>query len=171
MEKYLKMYDLQEILKAIGMPDGYKAENIQIVNGKICYELVEVKKSIKEIVDEWRNYTLNKTYYMDATSSIDELGVGCNIDVKWNKSSLPTTEKCEQILALEQLIMNCWIVNGGKELSKNEVKAIIYRSARPNRIEIEEKDILKILNFTSLEVAQEFYETYRELIEIAKPLL
>ena len=153
---------------SIDIPQGFKAENVQIIDGKICYELVEVKKSIKEIVEEYKTKT-SEWYYIHNMSSISKNTD--NMIGRSSKNALPTQEKCEQIIALEQLIMNCWIVNGGKELNKNEVKAVIYRSARPDRIDIEEIDILKILNFTSLEIAQEFYETYRELIEIAKPLL
>ena len=170
MEKSLKMYDLQEILKASGiLPDGYKAENIQIVNGKICYERVEVKKSVENIVNDYRSKII-KTYFITADSYIDKIDY--KISHKSYTNALYSYEKCEQILALEQLIMNCWIVNGCKELSRQETKAEIYRNEYDDEIVIDKigPNYIRILNFTSLEIAQEFYETFRELIEIAKPL-
>ena len=159
-------------LNKVVIPEGFKATKIRVENDCLLYEIEAIEKSIKEQVNDWINDKNTVKYWISPYSNINtyqnELtGYGDN------KNILPSKEHCEQILALQQLILACWVTNGCKKLELSETKAYICKNKIDDDIIVIYNDGKRkyLLNFLSFTIAKQFCSEFKELIETAKPLL
>ena len=143
-------------------------ENSDLSVGKIVF-----KKKENELPTKWEDLVIVKGYYLNSDCFV----IGCGDEPNnYNKNIFPTKEEAEACLALSQLcqlrdayngepLANwCdWTNNGGK-------KWVIYfynNSIYTDYTYIDNR----ILAFKTLELRDKFFKNFRELIEIAKPLL
>lgn len=161
-------------LNKVVIPKGFKATNIRVENDFLLYDLEPIEKSIKEQVKEWMNNENVKKYWIDYNSNIINRAVGLKIR-HGNDNILPTSEHCKQILALEQLMLACWVANGNKIISKEEEFYSLYYGEVAgikgiNRWIVTNMQY-KYLVFKDMKTANKFIEEYLELLETAKPFL
>ena len=142
-------------------------ENSDLSVGKIVF-----KK--KELPTKWEDLKTLKGYYVNNLSEINSINFAR--DDNHHKNLFPTKAEAEACLALSQLcqlrdayngepLANwCdWTNNGGK-------KWVIYFYNNSIYTDYTYIDT-RILAFKTLELRDKFVKNFRELIEIAKPLL
>ena len=131
-------------------------------------EELEIKR---KLLKEWENINCLSGYYIDANSNIKPVDTVAPYDK--NKNILPTKKLAEAMLALCQLLYLRDIYNDGWEpnwddSSENKYVISVFKN---NLI----KDYLTvsqtILSFESCELRNEFMINFKDLLEIAKPLL
>ncbi len=152
-------------------------ENYLVINGtkiKLTQEQLEqIQNSVKapELKNNWEDFGLINGYYVNSDSEI--IGADYFDSVSQNKNIFPSKEEAEACLALSQLLQWRDKYNEGwkPDWDKCEVKHIIqyFNNSGPNKSRVLYQRTL--LSFKSEEIRDKFLETFRDLIEIAKPLL
>ena len=143
-------------------------ENSDLSVGKIVF-----KKKENELPTKWEDLVIIKGYYLNSDCFV--IGRG-DKPANYNKNIFPTKEEAEACLALSQLCQLRDAYNGEpladwcdwKNSNQKKCCIVIYRG------EIYKDDyvnISKILSFKTEELRDKFFKNFRELIEIAKPLL
>ncbi len=143
-------------------------ENSDLSVGKIVF-----KKKEKELPTKWEDFVIVKGYYLNSDCFVIGLGDEPN---NYNKNIFPTKEEAEACLALSQLCQLrdayngepladwCdWTNSNQKKYSIVIYKGEIYKDNNVN--------ISNILSFKTDKLRDKFVKNFRELIEIAKPLL
>lgn len=158
-------------LNKVVIPEGFKATKIQVVDGFLTYELEPIEKSIKEQVKDWFYKNDTVKYWISSTGKLDNL----LYSIGEGKHILPTPAHCEQILALEQLILACWVVNGCKEAERTNFSCVIHVKSNNDFIISTDRDFIirenTRLRFINKKTAEKFMAEYSDLLETAKPLL
>lgn len=150
----------------IQVPEGYEIDKENSTFEKIVFKKVE-----NELPKSWEDLMTVKGYCVDTFSKIENCCEEC-YTYKKNKNLFPTKEEAEACLALAQLCQLRDRYNDGwKPNWKNGTeKYSIYFNAD----KIYSGDIYKtqsVLSFKTKELRDKFLENFRDLIEIAKPLL
>ena len=130
---------------------------------------VEVKKHTKPKFPKWEELGKISGYWVSKNADIFS---GCDDAVPYNRNIWPTKELAEACLALSQLAQLRDYVNGDWEADWTE-------DSSKEIIEVYDSEIGKdyysckqcFLAFKDAETRDGFLEAYRDLIEIAKPLL
>ena len=151
---------MKELL--ITPPAGYEIDRENSTFEKIVFK--EVKKKI-----EWEDFGRVEGYYISLYCEIDPIKDGAD---GGNKNTFPTREEAEACLALSQLLQWRNKRNEGwkPDWDDNSRKDFIY--IRENRPIVDwALDISRPLYFRDTETAEQFLEDFRDLIEVAKPLL
>ena len=142
-------------------------ENSDLSVGKIVF-----KKKENELPTKWEDLVIVKGYYLDSNCFIRRYG---DEPTNSNKNIFPTKEEAEACLALSQLCQLrdayneepladwCDWRDGATKYSiefyDNEITTFNYKCTR------------KVLTFKTKKLIDKFVKNFRELIEIAKPLL
>ena len=142
-------------------------ENSDLSVGKIVF-----KKKENELPTKWEDLVIVKGYYLDSNCFVRGHGDTPNNS---NKNIFPTKEEAEACLALSQLCQLRDAYNGEPladwcdcrdgaikysiEFYDNEITTFNYKSTR------------RVLTFKTKKLIDKFVKNFRELIEIAKPLL
>ena len=142
-------------------------ENSDLSVGKIVF-----KKKEKELPTKWEDLKKLKGYYVNDLSEIFYLR---NANMTISKNLFPTKAEAEACLALSQLCQLRDAYNGEPladwcdwrdgatkysiEFYDNEITTFNYKCTR------------KVLTFKTKKLRDKFFKNFRELIEIAKPLL
>lgn len=158
---------MEEKVIKIEVPEGFEVDRL-----KSTFEKIVFKPINKDV--EWETFGKIKGYFLDSSGHIlnyENDHTHCN-----NKNTFPTREEIEACLALSQLLQWRDKYNGQK-LSEwcdwsdgNQIKFVIYYN--DNKIKL--TDTLwcsEVLAFKSEEIRDKFFKDFKELIEIAKPLL
>lgn len=130
----------------------------------------EVKYRVKPAL-QWEDFGKIKGFHINSyTEQIQEV-VGTTTDNNY-KTVFPTKEEAEACLALSQLLQWRDKYNEGwkPDWNSKEVKYVIEII----RDEIDKTGIVygkRVLAFKSIEIRNKFFEDFKDLIEIAKPLL
>jgi len=143
-------------------PEGYEIDKEKSTFENIVFK--EIKNSI-----DWVDFGYLNGYYVDGDSNLEEhTGDPRN----HNRNTWPTIEEAEACLALSQLCQwrdkynEGWRADWSDGISKY---TLVYKD---DKIFYEGKyAISKVLSFKSEKIAERFLKDFRELIEIAKPLL
>lgn len=152
---------MKEII--VTAPDGY-----EIDKEKSTFEKIVFKEIVKRI--KWEDFGSIKGYYVNACGAIIPF-----TDVQTNYSNAntwPTKEEAEACLALSQLCQWKDRYNEGwrPDWNNGTVKYVIYISGdvvfTSNSIFTQ-----NLLSFKTCEVRDRFLKDFKDLIEIAKPLL
>ena len=150
----------------IQMPEGYEIDKENSTFEKIVFKKIE-----KELPKSWEDLMGVSGYYVDGNSKIYK-GIDFTI-VADNRNIFPTKEEAEACLALAQLCQLRDRYNYGwkpdwKDAYERKYCIEIYKE----RIQKENSSITrKVLFFKTEELRDEFLENFRDLIEIAIPLL
>lgn len=150
----------------IQVPEGYEIDKENSTFEKIVFKKIE-----KELPKSWRELNNITGYYVDKDGKV----YNCiNFSTDYcNKNVFPTEEEAEACLALAQLCQLRDRYNDGWKPDWKNDRQLKYI------IEIFYDDIVKriyecrykALAFKTEELRDKFLENFRDLIEIAKPLL
>ena len=145
-------------------PEGY-----EIDKENSTFEKIVFKKTSNNLPKTWEELKNIYGYYISSSSEITPSSV-INAS-NYTKNIFPTKELAEAVLVLAQLLQLRDKYNGDN-------KGFIYNKDNycitfvHNRIE---KSVYfysqRVLAFRTKELRDEFYDNFKELIEIAKPLL
>ena len=151
----------------IQAPEGY-----EIDRENSTFENIVFKKVEKELPKSWEELKFIDGFYVCGLSRIEKVRHNSTA-ISNNKNIFPTKEEAEACLALAQLCQLRDKYNDGwkpKWRTGSEIKYCII---------VDENKIVKsqyitlnqILSFKTKELREKFLENFRDLIEIAKPLL
>ena len=150
----------------IEVPAGY-----EIDKEKSTFEKIVFKKVERELPKKWEDLYEVKGWFVDSQSDVVTSGDMRTADSVKNR--FPTKEEAEACLALAQLCQLRDKYNDGWKPNwedYNEAKYCIEFCQ--GRIEtLFRVNCHKILIFKTEELRDKFLENFRDLIEIAKPLL
>lgn len=158
----------------IKVPDGY-----EIDKENSTFECIRFKPIKKELPKTWKEFC--KIYprkkgesWIDIDSIIKSIigTAGNTRDDVGDRNILPDKKYAEAMLALCQLIQlrDCYNDGWVPNWINNDVKYIIYIVGdKPTKETY--GTVNRILAFKSANIRNQFYVNFRDLIEIAKPLL
>ena len=118
---------------------------------------------------KWEDIAHLNGYFVSSDSLIKPVNTG--IIECHNKNSLPTKELAEAMLALCQLLYLRNIYNDGWEPDRNDENYKYVISVGRNNLIKYIFSSRRPLSFKSEKLRDEFYENFKDLLEIAKPLL
>ena len=144
-------------------PKGYEIDKENSTFEKIVF------KKINELPKTWEELENISGYYVSSFSGITHYSLAncCNSA----KNTFPTKELAEATLALAQLLQLRDRYNGDNEgfiFNKNNYCISVYNY---NIDKSWHTQIQRVLAFRTKELGEEFYNNFKDLIEIAKPLL
>ena len=149
----------------INVPEGYEIDREQST-----FENIVFKEIKKELPKSWEDLENLKGFYVGINSDVV---VTCDnvLKSKINRFIFATKEQAEASIALAQLSQlrevyrDGWVPNWTKDwvycIVPNPTKLYVGITV----------DHINFLSFQQKEIAQQFLENFRELIEKAKPLL
>ena len=167
-EDFAKILDEMENKELkIEVPQGYEIDKENSTFEKIVFKKVE-----KELPKSWEDLGEIKGWYVDSFSDLVRYDEG-NSDDNDNKNIFPTKEEAEACLALAQLCQLRDKYNDGWKPNWNSMSETKYVLEVSRNIIIKNfyGNRHKILSFKTEELREKFLENFRDLIEIAKPLL
>ena len=150
-------------------PEGWEIDKEKSTFEKIIFK--EIKKvEVCKLPMRWEDLPVISGYFTGTNSTIytavDVHPIDCNTNV------FPTKEFAEASLALAQLLQlrdawnDGWIPNFGDDTSKSTIyacnKKLVMGSASYTNAP---------MSFKSTKTRDKFLETFKDLLEIAKPLL
>ena len=147
----------------IEVPEGY-----EIDKENSTFETIKFKEKSK-LPMSWKELGDITGYYIDSTSSLKNCyGYSC----RGKENLWPTKELAEAALALSQLLqlMDRWNGDWKADWTDDTDKYVIRRY-KDSLILEDFAYAARVLAFKSPELCKRFYDTFQDLIEIAKPLL
>lgn len=150
----------------IEVPDGYEIDKENSTFEKIVFKKVE-----KELPKCWEELDIVKGFYVDSLSEIASTGEDTCAE-EYNRNTFPTKEEAEACIALAQLCQLRDRYNDGwkPDWKDSTMKHCIYFSKGEIRGGHQFENS-RILTFEKREIRDKFLENFKDLIEIAKPLL
>ena len=149
----------------IEIPEGY-----EIDKQKSTFEKIVFKETVKKLPTSWEELNKITGYFIDKNS---RLGYANNCETKYeNKNVFPTKELAEAALALAQLLQLREKYNDGwmPNWNDNKVKFSIYRQfGKLDKVDC--RSVFHVLTFKTEELRDEFFKNFKDLLEVAKPLL
>lgn len=154
----------------VEIPDGY-----EIDKEKSTFENIVFKKVENELPKNWCDLKFIKGFFVNGESEIKEINETHDkiLAIEGNRNVFPTRKEAEACLALAQLCQLRDRYNDGWKPDwkyKGEMKYCIEffkdRISKENYYSTK-----KVLCFKTPELRDKFIENFKDLIEIAKPLL
>lgn len=140
-------------------------------------DTLEVEK-IDRLPKTWEEFcdtrpSITNDYFISTTSEIVEDGRPCARKAFEDRNNLPNKETAEAFLALMQLIQLRDCYNDGWKPDWKEERVSKYCILSDGQILKRDKyhTISQVLSFKTAELRDKFLENFRDLIEIAKPLI
>lgn len=150
----------------IEVPDGYEIDRKNSTFERIIF------KKVDNLPQRWEDLKTINGFYVASLSSIYKAKNNVP-SIESCRNVFPTKEEAEACLALAQLCQLRDRYNDGWKPDWNNGKeykySIVINKGRP--FEDIYFNIQKVLSFKTEELRDEFLENFRNLIEIAKPLL
>lgn len=149
---------------SIDIPEGYEIDESKSTFKNIVFKKIEVKTKLPK---SWGELKYIRGFYISSSSSIEKVNKAYLLGE--NRNIFPTKELAEATLALAQLSQlrdayNATFIGESSKFYK------IYRIG--NTIYIAScVTNTSPLSFYTKELADEFLKNFKDLIEIAKPLL
>ena len=145
-------------------PEGYEIDKENSTFEKIVF------KKINELPKTWEDLKyISGAYISSALSNV--ITVNSVKTDYYTKNTFPTKELAEAALALAQLLQLRDRYNGDNKgfiFDKNNYCITVYDN---NITKCREGYLQRVLAFRTIELRDEFYNNFKDLIEIAKPLL
>lgn len=165
--------DNKEIEIKIDVPKGY-----EIDKEKSTFKCIKFKKKKTNLPSTWSEFCNDypirdgETWIM-GDSNLDELVNHPGRDFSDDKNVLPSIELAEAMLALCQLIQlrDCYNEGWKPDWNNECCDKFIITFYRNTPVCDTNRGISRILAFKSAELRDLFLKNFRDLIEIAKPLL
>lgn len=148
----------------INVPDGY-----EIDREKSTFENIVLKKKEDGLPMRWEDLEAVHGWYVGSCCGISNY---CDYPSMSNRNTWPSKEEAMAALALSQLLQlrNAWNGDFRKDWDDNISVWTIYQIG--DHINIDDyAHIARSLYFKTEELAEKFLDTFRDLIETAKPLL
>ena len=145
-------------------PEGY-----EIDKENSTFEKIVFKKTSNNLPKTWEELKNISGAFISNLSDIHTINFIETIPSA--KNTFPTKELAEAVLALAQLLQLRDKYNGDNEgfiFNKNNYCISVYNY---NIDKSWHTQIQRVLAFRTKELGDEFYENFKDLIEIAKPLL
>lgn len=158
------MKEIKEV--TIEIPEGFEIDKENSSFDKIVF-----KKKENVLPKKWEDLIDVKGYFIDGTDNIIE-NYYCRCS-EYNKNVYPTRELAEATLALSQLLQLRDVYNDGwvadwKRSTETKYGIIV----RNDYITIENYcNTNRVLHFKTKKLRDEFFNNFKDLLEIAKPLL
>jgi len=158
----------------INIPEGY-----EIDKENSSFEVIKFKKVEKELPKRWEDIdveTFSNKFFINSDCDIKQFGnIGKFIFDQGDnilKNVVPTRELAEAILALSQLLMLRDIYNDGwtPDWKDATIKYVIFSNS-DCIYSVTNYNYSRTLAFKSEILRDEFLNNFKDLIEIAKPLL
>lgn len=159
----------------INVPEG-----MEIDRENSTFECIKFKKKKKKpsLPETWEEFCIN-TQIKDGECYIDTLGFirsrecDCKRKFETDKNTLPNKKTAEAMLALCQLIQLRDHYNDGWEPDWKDAWESKYCIVSDGQIlrRDEYHTTSRVLAFKTAELSDQFLENFRDLIEVAKPLL
>lgn len=150
----------------IQAPEGY-----EIDRENSTFEKIVFKKEERKLPKKWEDLENVNGHYVDSWGDV-RCYYGVNTPDHTNKNIFPTKEEAEACIALAQLCQLRDRYNDGWKpdwKKDNDKYTIIYSSDKiDTSFSVYSQ---RILSFKTVELRDKFLENFRDLIEIAKPLL
>lgn len=156
----------------INVPEGYEIDK---ENSTLdCIRFKKIKSKLPKTWDEFCDTSQVKKgeCFIELASRIQQISGSFKRSNKYDRFLWPSKEYAEAALALSQLLqLRDYYNNGWKpDWTKNEIKYVIYSYEDKIIITVSSKKHY-ILSFKTEELCREFFNNFKDLIEIAKPLL
>lgn len=150
----------------IEVPQGY-----EIDKEKSTFEKVVFKKIEREFPKSWEDLKNIGGYYVSSQSDIKYCYENCQDSI--NKNVFPTKREAEACLALSQLCQLRDVYNGDwkPDWEDDEEPKYAIKISNNKTAVCVLTATSSVLSFKSFNLRNEFLENFRDLIEIAKPLL
>ena len=145
-------------------PNGY-----EIDKENSNFEKIVFKKTSNNLPKTWEELKNIYGYYISSSSEITPSSV-INAS-NYTKNIFPTKELAEAVLALAQLLQLRDRYNGDNKgfiFGKSNYCITVSNNSISKYCDIY---IQQVLAFRTIELRDEFYNNFKDLIEIAKPLL
>ena len=153
----------------IEVPDGKKAV---WKDNKVVFEdiIPELPKTWVEFCNQ--NKIKKGEYSIDICGNIIEHGEGVDRNYFYDRNTLPSKQAAEAHLALIQLhqLRDCYRQGWEPDWNKYSYKFCIIKDIDTYKI-ANYHGIIRFLSFQSYEIAEEFLNNFRELIEEAGDLI
>lgn len=150
----------------IELPEGYEKDEEKSTSTTIVFKKIENKLPMT-----WEELKIVNGFYITKGSDIEQ-ATGCDT-YSGNRNIFPSQEEVEACLALSQLLQLRDRWNEGWKpdwKNQNQVKCCLRYFGEVLGSE-NFNSTRKVLTFKNLELAEKFMETFKSLIETAKPLL
>lgn len=159
----LKQNNMNEL--KITIPEGF-----EIDKENSTFELIKFKKIEKQLPKRWLDLECIKGYWIDKDCLIREVDFfGVQSDLK---NVFPTKEYTEASLALAQLLQLRQVYNNGWEPDWSDKQTKHTITSFHGIISVDAiRDHSRVMSFKTAEIRDLFFENFKELLEIAKPLL
>ena len=144
-------------------PDGYEIDKENSTFEKIVF------KKINELPKTWEDLKYISGGYISTLSKV--ITDDYIITSPFTKGTFPTKELAEAALALAQLLQLRDRYNGDNKgfiFSENNYCIIFHDNSI---FKCRDNYAKRVLAFRTIELRDEFYNNFKDLIEIAKPLL
>ena len=160
----LKEGNMEQKEIKIQIPEGY-----EIDKELSTFEKIVFKAKAKKLPKSWKELEIVNGFYTNSNSNV--CAADCST-IDSSRNIWPTKEYAEASIALAQLLQLTRVYNAGWEpdWTDGSCKNCIYISADKIQLDIW-KTTNFILAFKTGELAQQFLTNFKDLIEIAKPLL
>ena len=163
----LKESNMEQKEIKIQIPEGYEIDKELSTFAKIVF-----KAKVKELPKSWEELVEIGGYYLSSVSNATKYATKMPTSRTESFGIWPTKEYAEASIALAQLLQLRKVYNAGWEpdWTDGNCKHCIYIRADKIQLDIW-RTINFILAFKTGELAQQFLTNFKDLIEIAKPLL
>jgi len=156
----------QELI--IKAPEGYEIDLLNSDSTQIVFKK-KVVNELEKLPKSWEELPYIDGYYINVYSR------SCTINsnaIDDNKATYPTFELAQASVALAQLLMlrNAWNGNWTPNWGSAEIKYSIRYSGNM-QVTATSSMASRVLTFKTELKAKAFLETFKELIETARPLL
>ena len=144
-------------------PEGYEIDKENSTFEKIVF------KKINKLPKTWEDLKYISGGYISTLSKV--ITDDYIITSPFTKGTFPTKELAEATLALAQLLQLRNRYNGDNKgfiFDKNNYCITVYDN---NITKCREGYLQRVLAFRTIELKDEFYNNFKDLIEIARPLL
>lgn len=163
-EQFKQMYMNDTRTFTVQVPEGY-----EIDKDKSTFEQI-VFKAVDKLPRKWEDLKLIRGFFINLLGGMNEFGA---TSVEKVKGLFPTKEYAQAALALAQLLQlrQAWIGEwkpDWKNYDQNKYAVISDSDKLTTNVY---GNLHKVMSFPTQEMATDFLNTFKDLLETAKPLL
>ena len=166
--------DTKELKFEVPVPEGYEIDKEKSTFEKIVFKKKEIKlpKTWEEFCEK-NPVKEGEVWFNEFSEIVEASSEESDRLVIEDKNNLPSKELAEAMLALCQLIQLRDCYNDGWVPDWNEYNKLKYviENVRGDIETTTNGVVSRILAFKSSNLRDEFYKNFKDLIEIAKPLI
>lgn len=166
----------------IQIPKGYEIDwQESAKQEKIVFKKKDTKPRSWEEYCKQHNTTVTECYFLDNVANVRAFGWHPNVHSDYYRNTLPSKELTEAFRAMMQLMslrhdwIHKWSIDSGMtdDWEPDWRKTISCIVIEDNTLltATEYTSAQHVLSFPTLEMAKEFMNSFKDLLEVAKPLI